>query len=233
MSRRSKRLSVIAFPLFIALILLCVWLFRSDFVLLYKNREALRSWIRAREGWGFLAFIGLQALQVFLFVLPGEAVQVVGGYIFGFWLSSALSLIGIAIGSVANFYVGRSLGRSFVETVFKKERVERLERLASSGRGAAGFFLFFLIPGLPKDALCYVAGMSRLSLPLFLAVSMAGRLPGILGSAFMGSATASGSYKAALIVLGVAALLFLAGLIWKEKLEALIERLVGKKTDKP
>jgi uncharacterized membrane protein YdjX (TVP38/TMEM64 family) len=161
-------------------------------------------------------------------MLPGEIVQVAGGYIFGFWPGSLLSLAGITLGSLFNFYVGRLLGRPFVEAVFKKERIESLERISGSPRGAAGFFLFFLVPGIPKDSLCYVAGMTRLGLPLFMAISMGGRLPGILGSSFMGSATHDGSYTAALVVLGLASLLFLAGLVWKDKIAALIEKRFGK-----
>ncbi len=221
---------MVGFPLFILAILAGVWVFRAEFLGFFRDREALRSWILAQGLVGMLAFVGLQTIQVVLFVLPGEVVQVAGGYAFGFWTATALSLSGITLGSVANFYVGRILGRPFVEGVFGAEKVARLEVATSSGRGAAGFFLFFLIPGIPKDALCYVAGMSRLSLPLFFAVSMAGRLPGILGSSFMGSASQNGSWKAALAVFGIAFLLFFLGLVFKERIEALVARATRKKS---
>ena len=231
MPGRRSLASLLAFPLFIALILWLLWYFRASFVEFFRDRESIRTWIRSLGAWGFLAFTGLQALQVILFVLPGEIIQMAGGYALGFWPGSLLSLLGITLGSLVNFGVGRLLGRPFVEALFPKERVEALERLSASGKAAAGFFLFFLIPGIPKDALCYVAGMARISLPLFIAVSMLGRLPGILGSSFMGSAAHRGSYLPALLVFGLASILFILGLVFKERIERRIGGLARKAED--
>lgn len=227
--KAPRWLSYVAFPLFLVAILVLIWIFRQAFVEAFRDREAIRSWVLARGAAGMLAFIGIQALQVILFMLPGEIVQVAGGYAFGLWLGSVLSLVGITLGSLANFGVGRVLGRPFVEAVFGAKKVGRLERIAASGKGAAGFFIFFLVPGIPKDVLCYVAGMTRLSLPAFLAVSMAGRLPGILGSSYMGSATQAGGYRGALVMLGVASLLFILGLAFKERIEGWVESLLHRR----
>jgi uncharacterized membrane protein YdjX (TVP38/TMEM64 family) len=228
MANRRGWLSYVAFPLFIVAILALIWIFRGRFIELFRDREAVRSWILAQGALGMLAFVGIQALQVVLFMLPGELVQVAGGYAFGLWLGTALSLVGITLGALVNFVAGRLLGRPFVEALFPKDKVERLERVAGSGKGAAGFFIFFLVPGLPKDALCYVAGMARLSFPAFLAVSMLGRLPGLLGSSYMGSATRDGSYTGALVVLGVASVLFVLGLVFKDRIEAFVERILHR-----
>jgi len=209
---------------------LCV-VFRRELAGFLKDRDALRSWILGFGAWGPAAFIGLQILQVVVFVIPGEVIQIAGGYVFGFWLGSAYAVIGILLGSVVNFYAGRFLGRPFVESLFDREKIEGIERVTGSGKGAAGFFLFFLIPGIPKDVLCYVAGMSTLKLAAFLGVSMGGRLPGILGSAFMGGAAYAGEWRAAFVVLGVAAVLFALGVIFKDKVQALIARVVHRKPE--
>ncbi len=160
-----------------------------------------------------------------IFVIPGEIVQVAGGYVFGFWQGTLLSLVGITIGSVVNFLAGRLLGRPFVESIFAKEKIEAVEKATGSGKAAAGFFLLFVIPGIPKDVLCYVAGMTALGFPSFMAVSMLGRLPGILGSSLIGSAAYDQNYRAALVVLIIASVLFFAGLVFKERIEGLLARL--------
>lgn len=228
-NERRNWFSYLAFPLFIALVIALIYVFRADLVSLFRNRETLRSWIKAQGPYGMLAYVGLEALQVVLFILPGEVVQLVGGYAFGLWMGTLLSVAGILLGSVFNFGVGRLLGRPFVEAVFSKEKIERLEKLTSSGREAAGFFLLFAIPGIPKDALCYVAGMSSsFSLPLFLLVSTIGRLPGIFGSSFMGSAAEAGSYKLALAVLAVASVLFFTGLVLREQIQAWLEKTLHR-----
>lgn len=226
--RRSPVFAYLAFPLLIALIVALVLLFRNELWGFFKDREAIRAWIGGRGLLGPLAFIGLQVLQVIVFVIPGEVVQVAGGYVFGFGLGSLYSLIGITLGSLGNFYAGRLLGRPFVESIFSAEKIEGIEAATGSGKGAAGFFLLFFIPGIPKDVLCYVAGISKLGFPTFLLVSMAGRLPGILGSAYMGSATYSGSFRGAIIVLAIAAILFALGLAFKERILAFIAKLIGR-----
>jgi uncharacterized membrane protein YdjX (TVP38/TMEM64 family) len=229
--KRKSPFAYVAFPLFIVLIVALVLVFRNELWGLFKDREAIRAWIGERGVSGPLAFIGLQILQVVIFVIPGELAQVAGGYVFGFALGSLYTLVGIALGSLVNFYAGRLLGRPFVESLFAREKIEEIERVTGSGKGAAGFFLLFVIPGIPKDVLCYVAGVSKLGFPAFLAVSMAGRLPGILGSAFMGSAAYSGAYRSAIVVLVIAASLFALGLIFKEGIQNLISRLLRRGKD--
>jgi uncharacterized membrane protein YdjX (TVP38/TMEM64 family) len=229
--KRKSPFAYIAFPLFIGLIVALVLVFRDELWGLFKDREAIRAWIGERGVLGPLAYIGMQFLQVVIFVIPGELVQVAGGYAFGFALGSLYTLVGITLGSLVNFYAGRLLGRPFVESLFARERIEEIERVTGSGKGAAGFFLLFVIPGIPKDVLCYVAGVSKLGFPAFLAVSMAGRLPGILGSSFMGSAAYTGAYRSAIVVLVIAAALFALGLVFKERIQDLVARLVKRGKD--
>jgi uncharacterized membrane protein YdjX (TVP38/TMEM64 family) len=226
--KRRSPFAILAFPFLICAIVALFLVFRVEILGFLKDRDALRAWILGLGAWGPAAFMGLQVLQVIVFVVPGEVVQIVGGYVFGFWLGSLYTLIGISLGTLFNFYVGRLLGRPFVESVFDKQKIEGIERVTGSGKGAAGFFLLFLIPGIPKDVLCYVAGMSKLKLPAFLGVSMAGRLPGILGSAFIGGAAFAGSWGAAFIVLGAAAVLFALGVIFKDRIQGFIARVLRK-----
>lgn len=170
--------------------------------------------------------MGLQFLQVVIFVIPGEVVQIAGGFAFGIWGGSLYSSLGILVGSALNFAVGRALGRPFALAVLGSERFERVERLTLSGKAAAGFFLLFAIPGIPKDALSYVAGASRLSLPGFILISGLGRLPGIVGSSLLGSAVYERDYAFALTLLAAAGALLFFGLLFRERLHSLLERLV-------
>jgi len=96
------------------------------------------------------------------------------------------------------------------------------------------FFLLFLIPGIPKDFLCYVAGLTPMRLGYFLAVSMLGRIPGIVGSSVIGSAAASERWVLTGIISGGAVLLFAAGLILRPRLQAMIDRVARRgKTERP
>jgi Uncharacterized conserved protein len=227
--RTSPIFAYVAFPLFLVAIVVLVVLFREQLGSFFHDRNAIRTWIVSKGPWAPLFFIALQVLQVVVFIIPGEIIQIAGGYVFSFWPGLLYSFVGIAAGSVVNFFVGRIMGRPFVESIFDSGKIAKVEAATGSGKGAAGFFLLFLIPGIPKDVLCYVAGFSSMGLPLFLAVSMTGRLPGLLGSAYMGSAAYSGSYRSAMIVLAVAALLFFVGLAFKDHIQTGVARFLDRR----
>ncbi|HUX42163.1 MAG TPA: VTT domain-containing protein [Rectinemataceae bacterium] len=233
----KKIASLIGFPLFIIAMLAVFWIFRADIMTVIRDREALRGWIL---GWGWagsLAFILLQAFQVIVFIVPGEIVQVAGGWIFGLWPSVGLSIVGIGLGSLVNFAAGRILGRPFVVSLFGEEKVDHFEKVAEGGKAAAGFFLLFVIPGIPKDILCYVAGLTTMRFGAFLAISLAGRFPGILGSAWIGAATQRGDFRAAIAIIVVASVLFILGLVFRERIVAAIGRIIHRrgsaKAEKP
>lgn len=219
-----KPFALAAFPAFIIAGLVVVWIFRGPIYNVFATPERLRDWV---AGWGYtapLVFIGVQFTQVVLFVIPGEVAQIAGGYVFGVWLGVLYSIIGILLGSVFNFYLARLLGVPFVESVFGKERLAKFDAILTSRRATVAFFLFFLIPGVPKDALCYVAGLSTLAFPSFLLVSTIGRLPGIIGSSALGSAAAARSWVLFGSILVAAIILFVIGIVYRDRLQVWVER---------
>jgi uncharacterized membrane protein YdjX (TVP38/TMEM64 family) len=104
-----------------------------------------------------------------------------------------------------------------------------MEKLLESRSSQIVFFLLFLIPGVPKDILCYLAGLTPMSLLFFLGISTLGRLPGIVGSSIIGGAARSSRWVALAMLSVAAILLFAAGLIFRPRLQALIEKVAQKK----
>ncbi len=225
---RSGILAAIGFPLLIVGILVLVYAFRQEIWNIFSTPENVREWV---SGWGITApliFIGAQILQVLVFIIPGETVQVAGGYLFGFLGGLGLTTLGIAIGSAVNFHLARALGTPFVTRFFNKDQVHKIERIAASPRAQIGFFLLFVIPGIPKDILCYVAGLSPMRFFFFLGVSMVGRLAGIIGSTLMGSAAAGQKWTIAIVILAVSVVLFAVGFIYRARIEKWVERYAGE-----
>jgi hypothetical protein len=69
-------------------------------VRLYQDKRLLKQTLNE---WGILApvfFILLQALQVIISPIPGEATGFLGGYLFGAWGGFIYSTIGLTLGSV-------------------------------------------------------------------------------------------------------------------------------------
>jgi uncharacterized membrane protein YdjX (TVP38/TMEM64 family) len=219
---RSVR--IVAFPAFIAAVLFGAWYFREPLTAVFRTPEALGAWIDERREIGAAIYVLVQTFQVAVFIVPGEVVQIAGGYLFGVWLGTLLSVLGIGIGSSINFVVGRLFGEPFVRTVLGPRRMARLEHVSHSPRARLGFFLLFVIPGLPKDVLCYFGGIAPFRFATFLALSMAGRLPAIVGSTVMGGAAREESWLVSGALLVLAIVFLVVGLRYHERLTDLIER---------
>lgn len=217
-SIRKAVLSVLPFPLFIIGSIAAAWLFRDRLFSVFSSAARVRETVEAAGSWGAALFVALQILQVVVFVIPGEIVQIAGGWLFGVLRGSALSIVGICAGSIVNFLVARVLGKRFVETLFGARALDRFEGINRTKRASVAFFLLFLIPGIPKDALCFAAGLSSMRPLAFLAVSMAGRLPGIVGSSVMGQAAYDGRYILLVAVAAAASLLFGFGAVFRERI---------------
>ncbi len=187
----------------------CVWLVWTDapayqfLVRLYVDKHFLKRTLRE---WGVLApvvFILLQALQVIISPIPGEATGILGGYLFGQALGLLYSTIGLTVGSVVAFWIGRWLGAHYVKNLVSAETWNRLGFIVEA-EGAVLCFIIYLIPGLPKDIVCYLFGISPMPLWVFALVSGLGRIPGTWVLSAQGAHTAAGDYLQVILVSAVA-----------------------------
>lgn len=216
----------VLFPLFIVAVVVLAIVFRSSWMAFFSSRTDVQEWIASYGAVAPLIYIAVQVFQVVIFIVPGEVIQITGGYLFGIGLGTLYSLIGITVGSGIDFYMARLLGRSFVEGVFGENQVARFDAFTSSRGPQTAFFLLFVIPGIPKDVLVYVAGISRMRFGQFLLVTMAGRLPGILGSAVIGDSVAAGRWVLGAVIFGVSCLLFVLGVVFRRRLVLWVQRVL-------
>ena len=141
------------------------------------RQERFVTFLTSLGPYSSAVFVLVQALQVIISPIPGELTGVVGGYVYGPAYGFVLSTIGLTLGSWVAFELASILGRPFVERFVRKEILDKFHFLTTN-TGAAICFLLFLIPGFPKDVLCYILGLSWMRLSTFLIVSTIGRLPG-------------------------------------------------------
>lgn len=221
----QRALALAGFPILIALVVVPILTFRHDIWALFSSVKKLEEWVRASGPLAPMVFVAIQVFQVVVFVVPGEVAQIAGGYLFGTWQGTLYSVIGLAIGSSIDFFLARLLGVPFVNALFSTERVGKLKAALASSGSKTVLFLLFLIPGIPKDALCYVCGLTPLRFRFFLLASMAGRLPGIIGSSIIGSSAANEKWFLAGAVFAGAAVLFAAGFFLRKAIEQWLHRM--------
>jgi len=198
-----------------ALILLGVGLyfFFSSHPVIVKYRDLAQFYSSKREVRRFLArfgsfapvvFITLQALQVIIAPIPGEATGFLGGMLFGTWLSFIYSTIGLTLGSAVAFLLGRWLGLPLVRRLVSDEVYHKFDFLARTG-GELVTLILFIIPGFPKDYLCFILGVSPLPFGTFLVLTTFGRMPGTWLLSVQGAKVGSGYYLEFVIFLTLAA----------------------------
>ncbi|MFH0906623.1 MAG: VTT domain-containing protein, partial [archaeon] len=106
-------------------------------------------------------------------------------YIFGSLNGFFYSYLGIIIGSCVAFLIARRFGRPFIEKSIRKEKIAKFDYTVNS-RDDYEIFLLFLIPWLPVNIFCYLAGLTKIKFEKFLIIIMLARLPYILISCFIG-----------------------------------------------
>jgi uncharacterized membrane protein YdjX (TVP38/TMEM64 family) len=150
--------------------------------------------------------------------VPGEVSGFVGGYFFGTFWGIVYSTIGLAIGSWAAFMIARLLGRHIVEVVVNAEVIKRYDYVMKH-KGLFLAFIMFLIPGFPKDILCYVLGLGHMGQRDFLLVSTGGRVLGTTLLTVGGTLFRDARYGAFFTVVGIGIGMVLLVMIYRENIE--------------
>ncbi len=213
----------------LSLLLFLIWMILRHFGLTDLTTEQIRAYIAERGAFAFLAFVLLSFLQVTFIPIPSTVTVLAGNLLFGPWLSFFGSLLGTWIGSSLAFFLGRRIGRPFVNWVIGDgDTVDKYLKKAH-GREFVVFFFMFLLPAFPDDALCAVAGVTKLRWPQFLLIQAVCRPVSIAGTLFFmtGEIIPYDGWGIALL-LGLGALSLLAFLFAyrrADRLQAFFDRL--------
>ena len=189
------------------------------------QRLAIKAWF---DGWGTVAvwmFLGVQFLQVVVAPIPGQLVGMVGGFVFGFWRGLALNVAGNAIGSLTAMLLTRFFGEQVMRPFVPRRIQERFDAAMHRG-GLGNFFMLFLLPGMPKDSICFMAGLTRFPVWKLLLVNTLGRLPGLMVLTFTGAAI-DGNLLAVKLVFGAGLLLALGAWLFDEEIKERLAQLTG------
>lgn len=195
------------------------------------DRDKLKSFLVSFGPLSFIGFILLQIAQVVAAPVPGEVTGFIGGFFYGPLLGLVLSTIGLTIGSWLAFMLSRIFGRPFIDKFVKKETLAKYDYLLHH-KGAFLIFLLFLIPGLPKDYLCYILGLGHLTVKEFLVISTIGRFGGTVLLTMGGNFIRHQQYYRFSVLLGIAIVVVFFSMVYRDRFEKIFRRLhirAGKK----
>ena len=219
MTEKSKKIIIItAAALFLLLLMASAWLLGRPMLEFVSEPERFRAWVGENALLGKASFAGMMAMQVFVAIIPGEPLEIVAGYAFGAVEGTLLCLAGTTIGSVLVFLFVRKFGVRAVEVFFPREKIEKLKFLQDSRRLNLLVFLIFLIPGTPKDILCYCIGLTKMKLATWILITATARIPSIITSTIGGDALGLGAHGFAAAVFAATLVLSTVGLLIYKKI---------------
>ena len=134
----------------------------------FKDINALRGLVGNSVILGPIVFILLQILQVVIPIIPGGVSSAAGVLIFGPYLGFVYNYVGISIGSVIFFLLGRRYGKPFILSMISDKTYDKyIGWLDNQSRFEKLFALAIFLPVAPDDALCLMAGLTNMSVKKF------------------------------------------------------------------
>lgn len=205
---RQKEKKLLKWTLILGIFFIVGYFLTQPYHYLMYDVEAMRDFINSFGVLAPVVLILMQISQVLVAPIPGPVVGAAAGYAFGVFWGTIYGFIGLAIGSTIAILLAKRYGRPFVEDILADETMDKFDYLADE-HGFLPFFLLFLLPGFPDDAICFIAGLTELDTKKLLLFASFGRLPGLLSLTVFGNSLALGNMGVmiltGLIVIGVSA----------------------------
>jgi uncharacterized membrane protein YdjX (TVP38/TMEM64 family) len=208
------KLSLLSKFMLLATSLTGLWIARRPLSAMWKwfgDREAVTASMHQLGIWGPFVLAVLFILQVFLAFIPGQALMVACGYLYGFWSGFLLSWLSLVIGGEIAFVLARRHGQPFAEKWISPAVLARWNRNAD-GQGISFYAISLVMPLVPNDAMCYVAGLDRISHRRFTTANLIGRGLACLITSWIG---AFGTQAPTYVWIIILVLGFLALLAWQ------------------
>lgn len=139
--------------------------------------------------WAPFIYIALYIVGV-VFALPGLALTVIAGPIFGFWKGTLLVVIASNIGCQMTFWISRWLGQEFVERFIRSESF--LEKVSDKieRNGFMVMLYLRLIPLFPFNAINYLSGLTSIKHRDYTIATFVGMLPATMVYVYLSASAA-------------------------------------------
>ena len=176
MEREQLRGNLIKLLTAVGLVLMCGFVVYGIAAGLFTSQQKMEVFLRPAGLWTPLLFTALQAIQVVIPILPGGIGCLGGVLMFGPVRGFLYNYVGICLGSVAAFLLSKRYGQPFVRSVVGERTYEKYAGWLEKGNRFDTFFaLAIFFPVAPDDFLCYLAGLTRMSLKKFSAIIFLGK----------------------------------------------------------
>ncbi len=152
---------------------------KYDLMTKFNSTDKIQTFLSKYGAYAGIIFIIIQFLQVTLIPLPAALTTMAGVALFGFWPTFLYSVVGMMIGSMLAFYLGRKFGVKLIIWLFGKNAYNKYIKI-TQGKDKVVLTLMFLFPFFPDDLLCIVAGITDMKYWQFFIIMLITRPINIL-----------------------------------------------------
>ena len=227
---KESLIKLLISALIIGAVILAIFLLFKYFGLTELTREQIQEYISSTGAVAPLVFILASFLQVTFIPIPSTVTILAGSFLFGAPVSFIYSYVGIMLGALLAFALGRLIGRPYIVWVAgsKEEADNWLAKL--KGRENVFLFFAFLLPVFPDDLLCSVAGMLPVKFSTFTMMQLITRTTSIGATLIFMSGELIPYEGWGLVVIAFLVILALAAFVlsmkYAEELNKLFESLI-------
>jgi uncharacterized membrane protein YdjX (TVP38/TMEM64 family) len=176
-------------------------------MLTVDNVDRLNAWFDGLGWWAPAVFVLLWIAASVLF-LPGLAITIAGGLVFGAVWGAVWTTVGANLGAIAAFLVGRYAARGMVEGMVEKNQALRKIDEGVKRQGWRMLMVTRLVPIFPFNVQNYVYGLTDIPLRTYVLVTLPCMLPATVAYNFAAGSVRTGDFGKTLWYLGVAAVFF-------------------------
>ena len=167
MENQTKKRAVITISITIAIIGVLVALyFLLGLDKYFTDAEFIKEEIESYGNFGKFIYVVINFLQTTLIPITNIPTIFAGTYVYGPLDAANLAIIGVLVGSVVSFYIGRIFGTKLLIWILGEQKLNKYLEMMK-GRENVVFFLTMLLPGFPDDIICMVAGITPMRFRFF------------------------------------------------------------------
>lgn len=183
-----------------------------------SDQDLFRNWVNGHGILGPITYILIVIIQTIFCFIPGEPFELIAGYAFGLTKGLIYCFIAEALGSIIVLFLTKKYGMKIVSLFFNEEKIKSLKILKTSKNRFLLFSLLYILPGTPKDLLCYYGGLTDYPIVPLIIISTIGRIPSIITSVIGADALGDKKYELMVIVLLITILISIIGLLIYKKI---------------
>ena len=175
--KRKKYQIVIQIISVVGFLLTAAFLIYGYHTGIFLHEDKLKAFLLPLGIMAPLVFMFIQAVQVVVPILPGAIGCVVGVAVFGGFQAFWYNYIGICIGSLLAFLIAQRVGRPALTLIASEKTYNRYIGWLEHNQKTFDklFTTAIFLPVAPDDFLCYLAGMTKMTIKKFTIIILLGK----------------------------------------------------------